>query len=129
VLPERIRTRQRLNSLDLPEHRQIGACLRFWSSWLNAAAEAIVGRPSEADSEVRQSAGVWADRCRRLTRRIGFLAGAPPLAELAEVPARRLLSPLFRNDGVYRRFYRLWQDIDLGIASIFGDFLKARTDV
>jgi predicted component of viral defense system (DUF524 family) len=46
------------------------------------------------------------------------------LAELAEVPARRLLSPLFRNDAVYRRFYRLWQDIDLGIASIFGDFLK-----
>jgi PD-(D/E)XK nuclease superfamily len=42
---------------------------------------------------------------------------------MEEAPARLLLSAVFRNDPAYRRFYRLWQDIDLGIA-IFGDFLK-----
>ncbi len=31
-LPERIRVRQRLSSLDLPEHRQMGACLRSWAA-------------------------------------------------------------------------------------------------
>jgi hypothetical protein len=59
-----------------------------------------------------------------LARRVGALAAASPFTESAEVPARLLLSAIFRNDPAYRRFYRLWQDIDLGIAAIFGDFLK-----
>jgi hypothetical protein len=51
-------------------------------------------------------------------------AAADLFAELEEAPARLLVSAVFRNDPAYRRFYRLWQDIDLGIAAIFGDFLK-----
>jgi len=35
-----------------------------------------------------------------------------------------MLSALFRNDPSYRRFYRLWQDINLGIAAVFGEFLN-----
>jgi predicted component of viral defense system (DUF524 family) len=35
-----------------------------------------------------------------------------------------MLSALFRNDPVYRDFYRLWQDMNLGIAAVFGDFLN-----
>ncbi|MFG1193393.1 MULTISPECIES: nuclease domain-containing protein [Xanthobacter] len=31
---------------------------------------------------------------------------------------------MFRNDPAYRRFYRLWQDMNLGIAAVFGDFLN-----
>ena len=30
---------------------------------------------------------------------------------------------MFRNDPAYRRFFRLWQDMNLGIAAVFGDFL------
>ena len=35
-----------------------------------------------------------------------------------------MLSSLFRRDPAYRRFFRLYQDINLGIASVFGDFLQ-----
>jgi hypothetical protein len=41
-----------------------------------------------------------------------------------DVPPRLILSALFRNDPIYRTFYRLWQDMNLGIAAVFGDFLK-----
>jgi hypothetical protein len=34
------------------------------------------------------------------------------------------LSSLFRRDPAYRRFFRLYQDINLGIAGVFGDFLQ-----
>jgi hypothetical protein len=59
-----------------------------------------------------------------LARKINQLAAAAPFAELPGAPARLFLSALFRNDPVYRRFYRIWQDIDLGIAAVFGDFLR-----
>ncbi|AHE33783.1 hypothetical protein Y045_1538 [Burkholderia pseudomallei MSHR2451] len=46
------------------------------------------------------------------------------MAEVGEgAPALRM-SSLFRNDPVYRRFYRLWQDMNLGLAALFGDFLQ-----
>ena len=35
-----------------------------------------------------------------------------------------MLSALFRRDPAYRRFYRLWQDMNLGLAAVFGDFLQ-----
>jgi hypothetical protein len=123
-LPEQIRTERRLNSLDLPEHRQIGACLRLWSGWLTGAADAIARGAADSDAELRKTAAAWESRCRRLARRVGHLAAAAPFVESGEAPTRLLLSALFRNDPVYRRFYRLWQDIDLGIAAIYGDFLK-----
>ena len=40
-LPEQIRVRLRRSSLDLPEHRQMAACLRSWSAWLDEAAELL----------------------------------------------------------------------------------------
>jgi hypothetical protein len=123
-LPERIRVRQRLSSYDLPEHRQMGACLRSWSAWLAAAAELLErGRPDD-EAEMRQGAAVWADRCRRLARRVSQLATASPFAEAGDAPPHLVLSALFRNDPAYRRFYRIWQDINLGIAAVFGDFLS-----
>lgn len=123
-LPEHIRVMRRLSSLDLPEHRQIGACLRFWAVWLGAAAELLERSPAGGEAELRQSAVLWAQRCRRLARRVGQLASLPPFAEAGEAPARLVLSAVFRNDPAYRRFYRLWQDMNLGIAAVFGDFLN-----
>jgi hypothetical protein len=67
---------------------------------------------------------VWALRCRALSRRISVLAAAGPFAEASEGPARLELTALFRNDPTYRRFYRLWQDMNRGIAGVFGDFLN-----
>ncbi|QYA11889.1 DUF2357 domain-containing protein [Rhizobium sp. AB2/73] len=123
-LPERIRVRQRLSSLDLPEHRQMAACLRSWVAWLGIAAELLERKRPEGDAELRRGAAAWAQRCRRLSRRVGNLCAAAPFAEAGEGPARLVLSALFRNDPSYRRFYRVWQDMNLGIAAVFGDFLN-----
>ena len=50
--------------------------------------------------------------------------GLPPFAEAGDAPARLILSSVFRRDPAYRRFFRLYQDINLGIAAVFGDFLQ-----
>jgi len=123
-LPERIRMRRRVSSLDLPEHRQMRACLRYWAAWLDTAAERIERGAVAADTELRRRCAVWAMRCRRLARRVGKLATAAPFAEAGEERPHLTLSAVFRNDPAYRRFYQLWQDMNLGIASIFGDYLN-----
>ncbi|ANY76821.1 hypothetical protein BB934_00125 [Microvirga ossetica] len=123
-LPAQIRIRQRLNSLDLAEHRQMGACLRYWASWLNAAADTLERELTGGEVDQRQIAVAWAARCRRLARRISRIATAAPFAEAGDAPAHLMLSAVFRHDPNYRRFYRVWQDMNLGIAAVFGDFLR-----
>lgn len=123
-LPEQIRVRQRRSTLDLPEHRQMAACLRSWAAWLGAVAGILDRGPAGGEAEIRQTAAAWAGRCRQLSRRITQLTKAEPFAEAGEGPARLVLSAVFRNDPAYRRFYRLWQDMNLGIAAVFGDFLN-----
>jgi predicted component of viral defense system (DUF524 family) len=78
----------------------------------------------ETEIELRQGAAAWADRCRHLSSRINHLSVEAPFAEAGEAPPRLVLSALFRNDPSYRRFYRLWQDMNLGIAAVFGEFLN-----
>ncbi|CAO4173023.1 DUF2357 domain-containing protein [Methylorubrum populi] len=123
-LPEKIRVRQRRSTLDLPEHRQMAACLRSWAAWLSAVAEILDRRPAGAELEILQAAAAWAARCRQLSRRISRLTKVAPFAEAGDGPALLVLSSVFRNDPVYRRFHRLWQDMNLGIAAVFGDFLN-----
>lgn len=122
-LPERIRLHRRRNSLDLPEHRQMAACLRSWQAWLNASASLLDRTAGSVDPESKRAGTAWAGRCRRLSRRLGRLGDLAPFAEASDAEPRILLSSVFRNDPAYRRFYRLWQDMNLGIAAVFGDFL------
>jgi len=123
-LPELIRIRQRRSSLDLPEHRQIGACLRSWAAWLSAVAEALTRADPSADTETREERSGWAARCRRLSRGVSRMAQEAPFSEAGEAAPRLLLSAMFRNDPAYRRFFRLWQDMNLGLAAVFGEFLN-----
>ena len=116
-LPERVRTARRTDTSDLPEHRQMAACLRSWRDWLRAVSGRLVASPSPG------GAGDWAARTQALARRLDAMLAAEPLAALPEVPATLTLTSLFRNDARYRRFYALWRDMNLGIASVFGDFL------
>jgi len=123
-LPARIRSRQRLSSLDLPEHRQMAACLRSWSAWLSATADLLASIPAkEKDGELKRTRVAWAARCRRLARRVSRLGELAPFAGAGEAQAWLQLSAVFRNDPAYRRFFRIWQDMNLGIAAVFGDFL------
>lgn len=122
-LPARIRVRERRSSLDLPEHRQMGACLRAWADWLAQAGD-VLGRAGGEDTDLRRAQAGWAARCRRLSRRVAVLAASPLFAEAGDAPARLILSSLFRRDAAYRRFFRLYQDMNAGIAAVFGDFLQ-----
>ena len=122
-LPERIRLRRRRSSLDLPEHRQMAACLRSWQAWLAASAGLLDRTAASDDPETRRAGAAWAGRCRRLGRRLGRLGDLAPFAESGDAAPHLLLSSVFRNDPAYRRFFRLWQDMNLGIAAVFGDFL------
>ena len=122
-LPERIRLRRRRSSLDLPEHRQMAACLRSWQAWLSASAGLLERNDGPDDAETRRTAAAWAGRCRRLARRLGELCELAPFAGSGDAQPRLLLSSVFRNDPAYRRFFRLWQDMNRGIAAVFGEFL------
>jgi Domain of unknown function (DUF2357)/PD-(D/E)XK nuclease superfamily len=123
-LPERIRVRRRRSSLDLPEHRQMAACLRSWAGWLGEAADLLTRPGDENDADLRRSQTAWAARCRRLAHRVGRLLELPPFTEAGDAQPRLLLSQLYRNDPAYKRFFRLWQDMNLGIATVFGNFLQ-----
>jgi hypothetical protein len=122
-LPSTLRIRRRHDTEDLPEHREMAACLRSWRAWLLGAADQLGRAEAAGDLEMRATAQVWSRRCVVLARRIGALCELSPFADVPESPARLTLTSLFRNDPYYRRFYRLWQDLNLGIAAVFGDFL------
>lgn len=123
-LPAKLTLRQRRNSVDIPEHRQIKACLRSWAAWLRSAADMLEKTGVKDDSEIATTAGSWAIRARHIARRLNDAAGAGFMVEVGEGPAFLRMSSLFRNDPVYQRFYRLWQDMNLGLAALFGDFLN-----
>jgi hypothetical protein len=123
-LPAHITLRQRCNSVDIPEHRQIKACLRAWGGWLSGVAEQLSKASASGDPESVTKTRSWAVRAQRISRRLNDTAAAGFMAEVGEGPALLRMSSLFRNDPTYHRFYRLWQDMNLGLAAVFGDFLQ-----
>lgn len=123
-LPAQITVRQRRSSVDIPEHRQIKACLRSWAAWLSCVADVLAKKDNAADPEMLTVAGSWAVRARHIARSLNGAAGWGFMTEVSDDPATLQMSSLFRNDPVYHRFYRLWQDMNLGLASLFGDFLQ-----
>lgn len=123
-LPASIKVRQRRNSVDLPEHRQIKACLISWSAWLNSIADALGRIDRGTDAESRGTAGHWAIRTRHIARRLTQSAHSGFMTGVSEGTATLHMTSLFRNDPVYQRFYKLWQELNLGLAAVFGDFLQ-----
>jgi len=123
-LPAQVTLRLRRNSVDVPEHRQIKACLRSWSAWLDGISELLAKASAKDDPEIVTTAGTWAVRARRIARRLNNVAAAGFMNEVGEASAVLRMSSLFRNDPLYQRFYRLWQDMSLGLAALFGDFLN-----
>jgi len=123
-LPAHITLRQRRNSVDIPENRQIKACLKSWGAWLSGVADVLAKTGAPSDPEIVTTAGHWAIRARHIARRLYDAAAAGFMEEVGEGPALVRMSSLFRNDPVYQRFYKLWQDMNLGLAALFGDFLQ-----
>jgi hypothetical protein len=123
-LPAYITLRRRRNSVDIPEHRQIRACLRAWAAWLGGVADVLSKAGATDDPNRVTTAGGWAVRTRRIARRLNDVSQIGFMSEVSEGAAQPRMSSLFRNDPLYQRFYRLWQDMNLGLAALFGDFLQ-----
>lgn len=124
MLPARIRTRRARSTLDLDEHRRMAACLASWRSWLIAVAgllERDHGR--EPDKESETQAGIWARRCRVMARRLDTMRGLPPFAEASAGEPRLEMTSIFRSVPAYRDFFRIWRDLNGGLAQVFGDFV------
>lgn len=124
TLPANIRVRNKTSSLDIPEHRQMSSSLRSWSSWLTAVASRIERTAGGPDEETRAVARTWARRCRKAAVRTTGLLALPLFADIPEeqVPVRT--SSTYRNDPLYRQFYRIWRDMNRGLSAVFGDFLN-----
>lgn len=123
-LPAQITMRRRSGSADIAEHRQIRACLESWAAWLSCVADTLEGLVRKDDAKMVSTLGSWSVRARRIARKLSGAARTGFLAEVGEAAATLKMSPLFRGDPAYSRFYRLWQDMNLGLASIFGNFLQ-----
>ncbi|AUW57566.1 hypothetical protein C1T17_05085 [Sphingobium sp. SCG-1] len=118
-LPQRIVKRVRRSSLDRREHREMKACLRLWSGWLAAAATAVASAAASPDAVAHG----WPRRLRRLAHRLDGLIALPLFESVGEAQPRVTASAVWQGDPKYRRFQRLYRDMSLGIASLFGDFL------
>lgn len=123
-LPANITIKLRQNSIDIPEHRQIKACLRSWAAWLSGVAEVLAKSNNQDDPEILTTARIWSGRCRRVARKLSSASTTGFMAEVGDAQAALKMSAIFRSDPVYRRFFRLWQDMNLGLAALFGDFLQ-----
>ncbi|NUO74759.1 MAG: DUF2357 domain-containing protein [Lysobacter sp.] len=123
-LPAQITVRRRRKSVDIPEHRQIKACLQSWASWLSGIADALAKAAPSDDPEALSTAGHWAIRTKQMAHKLRRVSSTGFMADVGDSPATLQMSSLFRNDPVYRRFYQLWQDMNLGLAALSGDFLQ-----
>jgi hypothetical protein len=123
-LPAQITLRQRRNSVDIPEHRQIKACLKSWATWLVKISDLLAKPDPLLTPDILSTAESWAIRTKRIGRRLNEAASSGFMAEVGDGLPFLRMSSLFRNDPVYCRFYRLWQDMNLGLAALFGDFLQ-----
>lgn len=123
-LPTTIRLRRRRDSADIREHRELKASLKAWAAWLAHVSDLFGSDALGADDERRRTATLWKRRASRMARDLRALADLPAFREVGEGPARLMMSPIWRNDPAYRRFFQLWRDMSLGIAALFGDFLQ-----
>ncbi|KEY60213.1 DUF2357 domain-containing protein [Serratia sp. DD3] len=123
-LPAKIKQRQRCNNIDIPEHRQIKSCLKSWAAWLSNIADILEKTITVNALEKNKNINNWAIRTKKIAHKLNNSANSPFLIEVSEARAELCMSSLFRNDPKYNRFYRLWQDMNLGLAALFGDFLQ-----
>lgn len=116
--PRKIMTTGKRSDLDIKEHQEIKAALRFWAIWLSMIADRL-----EFDTKLKKSA-VWAARCRKLSVRLKRLLQLPLFASVGDVNAAPALSSIYRRLPAYRAFFRLYHEFRLGLSNITGEYLN-----
>lgn len=121
--PRQLRRVKKTPLLDIGEHRAIKGALLTWRSLLTTMASRLQSAEVKED-DARRSRDVWAARCRTLAGRIDRLLTADLFEEVGKPSFPLVVTSVFRNVVAYTRFYRLYQDMSLGLAAIQGDFLQ-----
>lgn len=122
-LPVKIRKTVKTVGLDIKEHRDIKASLGTWALWLAAVADRLAGN-REDDEDLRKAQRLYVRRCRTLARRLRNLLDLPLFAEVSDTSAPVVITSIYKRVAPYREFFKLYRDINLGIARITGDFLQ-----
>jgi hypothetical protein len=120
--PRKVLKDKRRSDADIREHQQIKASLRTWSAWLRQVS-ARLASDSADDPDLRKQRSKWAQRCRRMSKRIDNLLALPLFLDVSDRPSPVVITSIYRRAPAYRSFFRLYQDISLGITNILGDFL------
>lgn len=123
-LPTRVISRQRSNSVDTPEHRQIKTALKTWASWLASVGDTLTRITETTELDQKSLTRAWSERARKLSRSLQVASATGFMNDVGDNQATLKLTSLFRREPRYRKFYRLWQDMNLGFAELFGDFLQ-----
>ncbi|MCL4743782.1 MAG: DUF2357 domain-containing protein [Burkholderiaceae bacterium] len=123
-LPAKLSLRVRRTSNDILEHRQMAACLCSWAAWLSVAGDTLSQSVPNAPNGERTQMAAWANRCYRLSRRVTVLGALEVLRDVGHSTATLSLTPIFRNDPAYQRFYQIWKDVNAALAAVFGEFLN-----
>jgi hypothetical protein len=117
--PRRIHKTTQSSGLDIREHQDIKQSLKGWSRWLDVVADRL---EDEASSE-QESAYHESLRCRRLSERLRDLLRLSLFDRVTDRPSPVRITSIYRRIPAYRSFFRIHNDLNLGIARITGDFL------
>lgn len=120
IFPRMIKTTHHNSQLDIPEHRQVKACLLAWANWTHVISD-VLSRETTSKSRNIQ---IWMKKMRRVSRALLDLSNHSFFVDIKPTKPSLKLTPIFRQDPNYRIFFRLYQEMNLGLASIFGDFLQ-----
>jgi hypothetical protein len=121
--PAKLRKNLKSAGLNIREHQDIKASLKAWASWMIAVADRLgTIRPDDADILTAQRQ--WAKRCRALAARLHNLLKLPLFDEVSDRHAKVVATSIYRRVPPYGKFFRLYSDMNLGLAGILGDFLQ-----
>lgn len=120
-MPESVRKNTRSTGLDIREHQEIYNAILVWAGILDLYASRL--------NQLSQTQGtenllVWERRCRGLSNRLRRLLEMPVFDDVSLRNVFPSISSIYRRLPAYRDFYTLYQDMNLGIANITGDFLQ-----
>src|SRR5581483_5290052 len=109
--------------LDIREHRDIKAALKFWSSWLSLIADRLATVQSEnREQSIQQQK--WARRCRLMSKRLSALLKLPLFDEVQDSRQPVYSTQIYQRVPLYGQFLTIYNNFQQGIANIVGDFLQ-----
>jgi hypothetical protein len=122
-IPEKIYKARKTLGLDIREHRDIKAALKFWSSWLTLIADKLTVTRSD-DREQKTQQKKWASRCHLMSQKLNMLLKLPLFNEVQDSRQPVYSTQIYQRIPLYGQFLTIYNNFQQGIANIVGDFLQ-----